>query len=56
MANNTKKTDTDKTVKKNTSLRLDKKTHKALKIRAIEEDVSVQQLIERLILEYLAEK
>lgn len=43
-----------KAVKKNTSLRLDKKTHKALKIRAIEEDISVQNLIERLIKNYLA--
>lgn len=39
--------------KKNTSLRLDKSTLKALKIRAIEEEVSVQKLIERLIKEYL---
>lgn len=39
--------------KKNTSLRLDKKTLKALKIRAIEEDISVQKLIERLIEDYL---
>lgn len=39
--------------KKNTSLRLDKKTLKALKIRAIEEDTSVQKLIERLINDYL---
>lgn len=42
-----------KAEKKNTSLRLDKKTLKALKIRAIEEDVSVQKLIERLIKDYL---
>lgn len=53
MANNSKKTD-DKAVKKNTSLRLEKKTLKALKIRAIEEEISVQQLIERLIVDYLA--
>ncbi len=39
--------------KKNTSLRLEKKTLKALKIRAIEEDTSVQKLIERLVIEYL---
>ena len=39
--------------KKNTSLRLDKKTLKALKIRAIEEDSSVQKIIERLIESYL---
>ena len=39
--------------KKNTSLRLDKKTLKALKIRAIEEDSSVQKIIEQLIQNYL---
>ena len=39
--------------KKNTSLRLDKKTLKALKIRAIEEDSSVQKIIEQLIDSYL---
>lgn len=45
-----------KSEKKNTSLRLDKKTLKALKIRAIEEDTSVQKLIERLIVEYLEQQ
>lgn len=40
---------------KNTSLRLEKKTLKALKIRAIEEETSVQKLIERLIEDYLNE-
>ena len=39
--------------KKNTSLRLDKKTLKALKLKALEEDTSVQALIEKLIKEYL---
>jgi len=39
--------------KKNTSLRLDSNTLKALKIRAIEEDTSVQNLIESLIQAYL---
>lgn len=39
--------------KKNTSLRLDRKTLKALKIRAIEEDTSVQKIIETLIETYL---
>ncbi|MEY8840368.1 ribbon-helix-helix protein, CopG family [Cribrihabitans sp. XS_ASV171] len=39
--------------KKNTSLRLDAKTLKALKIRAIEEDTSVQKIIERLVENYL---
>lgn len=40
--------------KKNTSLRLERKTLKALKIRAIEDDTSVQKIIERLIEDYLA--
>ncbi len=39
--------------KKNTSLRLDSKTLKTLKIRAIEEDTSVQNLLETLIEAYL---
>jgi len=41
------------TDKKNTSLRLDRKTLKALKIRAIEEDTSVQKIIEKLIAAYI---
>ena len=40
--------------KKNTSLRLERKTLKALKIRAIEEDTSVQKIIERLVEDYLS--
>ncbi|MDS1141263.1 hypothetical protein RE432_12550 [Pusillimonas sp. SM2304] len=48
----TKKTNADD--KKNTSLRLDKKTLKALKIRAIEEDSSVQKIIETLIQAYIS--
>lgn len=40
--------------KKNTSLRLGKKTLKSLKIRAIEEDTSVQKIIERLVEEYIS--
>lgn len=44
----------DKDSKKNTSLRLDKKTLKALKIHAIENDTSVQKLIESMIIDYLA--
>jgi predicted DNA-binding ribbon-helix-helix protein len=40
-------------VKKNTSLRLDKKTLKALKMIAIEQDTSVQKLIESLIVDYI---
>ncbi len=43
----------DKTDKKNTSLRLDSKTLKALKIRAIEDDSSVQAILEFLVQEYL---
>lgn len=39
--------------KKNTSLRLDKQTLKALKIRAIEQETSIQKLIEQLIIDYL---
>ncbi|WP_319529973.1 hypothetical protein [uncultured Cohaesibacter sp.] len=39
--------------KKNTSLRLSGKTLKALKIRAIEEDTSVQQIVEKLVEDYL---
>lgn len=45
--------DLDDGDKKNTSLRLEKKTLKALKIRAIEEETSVQKIIERLIETYL---
>lgn len=40
--------------KKNTSLRLSGKTLKALKIRAIEDETSVQKIIEILVEEYLA--
>lgn len=43
----------DKSDKKNTSLRLDSKTLKALKIRAIEDDSSVQAILEFLVQEYL---
>lgn len=39
--------------KKNTSLRLSGKTLKALKIRAIEEETSVQKIIETLVEDYL---
>ncbi|MTH62254.1 ribbon-helix-helix protein, CopG family [Paracoccus litorisediminis] len=37
----------------NTSLRLDRKTLKALKVRAIDNDTSVQKIIEKLITAYL---
>jgi hypothetical protein len=40
-------------IKKNTSLRLEQATLKKLKIRAIEEDTSVQQLLEMLVTDYL---
>lgn len=43
----------DKDGKKNTSLRLDKKTMKALKLRAVEEDTSIQKIVEALIVDYL---
>ena len=43
----------DKSTKKNTSLRLESKTLKALKIRAIEEDTSVQAILEQLVNGYL---
>jgi len=42
--------------RKNTSLRLDEKTLKTLKIRAIESDSSVQAIVEQLITEYLANR
>ena len=42
-----------KTKKVNTSLRLDKKTLKELKILAIEKETSVQAIIENLILKYI---
>ncbi|MDF3129045.1 CopG family transcriptional regulator [Kiritimatiellaeota bacterium B1221] len=41
---------------KNTSLRLEEKTLKALKIRAIKEDTSVQKILETLIENYLKGK
>lgn len=41
--------------KKNTSLRLDNKTLKTLKFLAIENDTSVQKIIEELVEKYLDE-
>ena len=41
--------------RKNTSLRLDSRKLKALKIRAIEDDTSVQKIVETLIDAYLAQ-
>lgn len=49
-----KKKDKDK--RKNTSLRLEPEMLKALKIRAIKDDSSVQQIIEDLIKGYLSKK
>ncbi len=46
---------TGKSSKKNTSLRLDNKTLKALKIIAIENNTSVQKIIEELVKKYLNE-
>ena len=46
---------TGKSGKKNTSLRLDNKTLKALKIIAIENDTSVQKIIEELVKKYVNE-
>lgn len=48
---NADKADGDK--KKNTSLRLNAKTLKALKVKAIEDDTSVQRIIETLVEDYL---
>ena len=42
-----------KKTKKNTSLRLEKQTLKALKILALEQETSIQNLIEKLIKDYL---
>lgn len=42
--------------RKNTSLRLEPDMLKRLKIRAIEEDSSVQQILERLVKQYLENK
>ena len=39
--------------KKNTSLRLNSKTLKALKRRAVEDETSVQKIIETLVEDYL---
>lgn len=46
-----RRTDTEE--RRNTSLRLRRSTLKALKMRAIEEDTSVQEIVERLIEAYL---
>ncbi len=46
----------DKSKKKNTSLRLDDKTLKRLKMLAVEEDSSVQRIVEKLVHEYLEKR
>lgn len=56
MKSNKKKTSSKKDSKRNTSLRLDSKTLKALKIRAIENESSVQAIVEQLITDYLNNK
>ncbi len=54
MAKSKKKKSSDKSEERvNTSLRLRKTTLKQLKVRAIEEDSSVQKIVEKLILDYL---
>jgi predicted DNA binding CopG/RHH family protein len=56
LSTNNMKFSADQEKKKNTSLRLNKQTLKALKIRAIEQDTSIQSLVENLIEDYLATK
>jgi hypothetical protein len=53
MALTARKSDMEDDKRKSTSLRLRKKTLKALKLRAIEEETSIQQIIETLIETYL---
>lgn len=43
----------EKSKKVNTSLRLDRSTLKALKQHAVQEDTSVQKIVEKLIESYL---
>lgn len=43
----------ENTKKVNTSLRLERKTLKALKARAVEDDTSVQKIMEKLVEAYL---
>ncbi len=53
LAENKKKPKSSSSVKKSTSLRLDKQTLKTLKIKAIENETSIQKLIESLIIDFL---
>lgn len=48
-----KKISKDDKDKKNTSLRLDAKTLKELKVKAIQDDMSLQKIMEKLIKGYL---
>lgn len=50
------KATTKKVKRKNTSLRLNDVALKKLKIYAIKKDTSVQQIIERLVVEFLKTK
>lgn len=50
---NTDKPAGEKSDKKKTSLRLNSKTLKALKLRAIEDETSVQKTVESLVEDYL---
>ncbi|MDQ8203811.1 ribbon-helix-helix protein, CopG family [Pelagicoccus sp. SDUM812003] len=47
------KADDKKSKRRNTSLRLDSEMLKALKRRAIDEETSVQRILEKLIRDYL---
>lgn len=51
-----KRNEKKKDKRKNTSLRLDDATLKALKIHAIRKDTSVQQIVEKLVKDYLKGK
>lgn len=51
-----KKAEKKKDKRKNTSLRLDDATLKALKIHAIKKDTSIQQIVEKLVKDYLKSK
>ena len=53
MSSDTAVVETAESTKKNTSLRLEKKTLKALKIIAIEKETSLQALVESLIENYI---
>ncbi len=56
MAKKSNKDSPTDNAKKNTSLRLDKKTLKALKLCALEDDTSVQGILEELVKAYLRKR